>query len=513
MMPNCSANASQIGLIARPALFIRRRRSYYPSRDTRKEAICVTTINKVRNPYTGEYDHEFLEPNGSQVKAVAQRLRKHQTTWAAKSLAERVAVLREFGQRWKTHRAEILEAIQIDTGRSHVARLETDSVPDTIERVVNEVQSVFTEPEPHSAGIAVITGWQHRVPYGLIGNITPWNFPIILSFIDTLPALAAGNAVLVKPSEVTPRWIEPVRHAISEVPELSDVLELLPGAGQTGAEVIRHVDAVSFTGSVATGRKVYESAARHFIPAFLELGGKDPVIVLESADVKFAAETVTHCSVGSTGQACQSLERAYVARPLLDKFVEEVVAVAESMTLNYPDIEAGLIGPFIFEKQPHIVMEHLRDAVEKGAVIQCGGEIIDHGGQWMRPTVLTNVRQDMKVMQEETFGPVIPIMAFDSISEAIELANDSTYGLSASVFAGSMQEGHSVAQQLKAGAVSVNDASLTAFVHDFSHDSFGFSGLGSSRFGPPAGLRFTREQAILENDSGQAVVSAVIQSS
>ena len=217
-MPNCSASASQIVLIARPALFIRRRMSYDPSRDTRKEAICVTTINKVRNPYTGEYDHEFLEPNGSQIKAVAQRLRKHQTTWAAKSLAERVAVLREFGQRWKKHRAEIFEAIQIDTGRSLVARLETDRVPDTIERVVNEVQSVFTEPEPHSAGIAVITGWQHRVPYGLIGNITPWNFPIILSFIDTLPALAAGNAVLVKPSEVTPRWIEPVRHAISEIP-------------------------------------------------------------------------------------------------------------------------------------------------------------------------------------------------------------------------------------------------------------------------------------------------------
>ena len=473
----------------------------------------MTTVNKVRNPYTGEYDYEFPEPTGSQIAEIAQRLRSHQAAWAAKSMAQRVAVLREFGQRWGLHRADILAAIQTDTGRSHVARLETDSIPDTIERVVSDIQSAFTEPEPRSAGIAVITGWQHRVPYGLIGNIAPWNFPIILSFIDTLPALAAGNAVLVKPSEVTPRWVEPVRRVISEVPELSDVLELLPGTGQTGAAVIEHVDAVAFTGSVATGRKVYEAAARRFIPAFLELGGKDPVIVLESADVKFAADTVTNCSVGSTGQACQSLERVYVARPLLEEFVAEVVAVAESVTLNYPDIDTGLIGPFIFEKQPHIVMEHLRDAVAKGAVIQCGGEIIDHGGQWIRPTVLTNVRQDMKVMQEETFGPVIPIMAFDSVTEAIELANDSIYGLSASVFAGSLEEGRNIAQQLKAGAVSVNDASLTAFVHDFSHDSFGFSGLGSSRFGPSAGLRYTREQAILENDSGQAVVASVIQSS
>ncbi len=473
----------------------------------------MTTINKARNPYTGEYDYEFPEPTGGQITEVAQRLRSHQAAWAAKSLADRIAVLREFGERWGQHRAEILAAVQTDTGRSHVARLETDSVPDTIERVVNDIESAFTESEPRPAHIPIITGWQHRVPYGLMANITPWNFPIILSFIDTLPALAAGNAVLVKPSEVTPRWVEPVRLVISEVPELRDVLELLPGTGQTGAEIIGHADAVSFTGSVATGRKVYEAAASQFIPAFLELGGKDPAIVLETADVKFAADTVTHCSVGSTGQACQSLERVYVARSLHDEFVADVVAVAESVTLNYPDIEAGLIGPFIFEKQPHIVMEHLHDAVKKGAIIQCGGEIIDHGGQWMRPTVLTNVRQDMKIIREETFGPVIPIMAFDSPTEAIELANDSTYGLSASVFAGSLEEGRLVAQQLKAGAVSVNDASLTAFVHDFSHDSFGLSGLGASRFGPNAGLRYTREQAILENASGQAVVASVIQSS
>ena len=309
---------------------------------------------------------------------------------------------------------------------------------------------------------------------------------------------------------MTPRWVEPARRVISEVAALSGVLELLPGTGRVGAAVVGLSDAVAFTGSVATGRKVYEAAASHFIPAFLELGGKDPAIVLESADVGFAARTVVTCSVGSTGQACQSLERVYVARPLFEAFVANVVEAAERVPLNYPDIDAGLLGPFIFGKQPHIVMEHLRDAVDKGAVIECGGEIIDHGGQWMRPTVLTNVNHDMKVMREETFGPVIPIMAFDSADEAIRLANDTDYGLSAAVFAGTIEAGREVAQQLKAGAVGINDASLTAFVHDFSHDSFGYSGLGPSRFGPSGCLRYTREQAILENDSGQAMLAAAV---
>ena len=159
----------------------------------------MTTINKVRNPRSGECDYEFSEPTSDQITAAAQRLRKHQPAWAAKSVTERINALREFSECWRQHDAELLEAIMTDTGRSQVARIEVDSLPAAIERVAADIETALANTEPRPASIPVITGWQHRVPYGLIGNITPWNFPIILSFMDTLPALAAGNAVLVKP--------------------------------------------------------------------------------------------------------------------------------------------------------------------------------------------------------------------------------------------------------------------------------------------------------------------------
>ena len=286
-----------------------------------------------------------------------------------------------------------------------MARIEVDDLPGTVERVAADIEAALADSPPRPASIPTITGWQHRVPYGLIGNITPWNFPIILSFVDTLPALAAGNAVLVKPSEVTPRWVEPARKIISEVPGSRRCPRIATGYRTGRRSRDRPFRCRYFHRQRRDRTYRLRGRSRLFHPAFLELGGKDPAIVLDSADVGFAAQTVVTCSVGSTGQACQSLERVYVARPLLDEFVAGAVETAENVTLNHPDIDAGLLGPFIFEKQPHIVMEHLRDAVDKGAVIHCGGEIIDHGGMWMRPTVLTNVSHDMKVRRRKPSDP------------------------------------------------------------------------------------------------------------
>jgi acyl-CoA reductase-like NAD-dependent aldehyde dehydrogenase len=307
----------------------------------------------------------------------------------------------------------------------------------------------------------------------------------------------AGCAVIVKPSEVTPRFIAPLMASIERFPELAGVLAFVEGDGGSGAALIEHSDFICFTGSVATGRKVAEAAARRFIPANLELGGKDPAIVLASADPVRAAALVLRASVQATGQACQSLERIYVARSLYEPFLTALVAQARAVELNYPDVHRGQLGPLIFERQAVIIADHLEDARAKGAKVLVGGVIETHGGgRWIRPTVVTNVRHDMKLMTEETFGPVIPVMPYDDLAEAVRLANDSEYGLSAAVI-GDEAEARAVARLLDVGSVSINDGALTTEAFDAEKDSFKFSGMGASRMGPPGIARFVRKRAVL----------------
>jgi succinate-semialdehyde dehydrogenase/glutarate-semialdehyde dehydrogenase len=464
----------------------------------------------VRNPYTGQLDYNFQNPAPAEIQSTAARLKANQSAWAAQPLTERLRVLQAFAHSIRQHRDALLYALILDTGRSQVAGMEVDALAGFIERVSAEAPVALAEPEPRMAKIPTIEATATRVPYGLVGNISPWNFPVILSFLDTFPALAAGNAVLIKPSEVTPRWVEPMRAAIADCPEIAAVLDIIVGNGETGAAVIEQVDAVVFTGSVATGRKVAEAAARQFIPAMLELGGKDPAVVLASADLELAVRATTFCSVQSTGQACQSLERIYVARELYDEFVARAVEFAQALEINYPDIDTGVIGPFIFAEQGAKVLQQLADAKGAGATIHCGGELLNHGGFWMRPTVVTDVTHAMSLMQDETFGPVMAIMPFDTPAQALQLANDSRYGLSAAVFAGAAEEAREFARGLQAGAISINDAALTVLIHEFENDAFGYSGMGASRSGLSAYTRFTREQAIMTNTSGNPLVPAIL---
>jgi succinate-semialdehyde dehydrogenase/glutarate-semialdehyde dehydrogenase len=207
---------------------------------------------------------------------------------------------------------------------------------------------------------------------------------------------------------------------------------------------------------------------------------------------------VLRSSVQATGQACQSLERVYVHKDDVDEFVDVLIEKAKQVELNYPDIRQGHIGPLIFDRQAEIILDHLDDAVEKGATIVCGGEIETlGGGKWIRPTVLTGVNHSMKLMREETFGPVIPVMAYDDIETAIKLANESEYGLSAAVFGQDIEQAKAVASRINAGAIGINDGAVTVDVHDAGHDSFGYSGMGAARMGFSGMTRFTREKAII----------------
>ena len=458
----------------------------------------MNKVIKVRNPRTGQYDYEFAAATEQQVKDCARQLRQANRRWQSGGLEHRIETLRQWKTALAEHRSAIINALTTDTGRHLASVIEVDGISPMIDRWTAQAATLTAEQEGRSAALPQLTFRSQFVPYELVGVISPWNFPVLLSLIDAIPALVAGCSVAIKPSEVTPRFIEPLRRSIESVPALSEVLMILPGDGATGAALINEVDAVCFTGSVKTGRLVAEAAARNFIPAFLELGGKDPAIITASADLERAATVALRASVFNTGQACQSLERIYVEASVYETFVARLVELAEQAKLNFPDIHQGQIGPLIFDRQAEIIAEQLADAVAKGATVLTGGKIETHGGgKWIRPTVVTGVTHEMKLMTEETFGPIIPVMKFSTVAEAVALANDSQYGLSAAVFAGSAKEAETIARQINAGAVSINDGALTGLMHEAEKNSFRLSGLGGSRMGAAGLLRFFRKKALI----------------
>jgi len=455
----------------------------------------------VRNPRTGVEDYEFTPPSEDQLAALAARLKAGQVAWSVTRLEERIAVLDQWREELVRHRPALQEALAVDTGRWMLSGLEVDVTVGSLASWCATAPGILVEQAGDSSVAPGVRYESQRIPLGLLGVISPWNFPLVLSLIDAVPALLAGCAVLIKPSEVTPRFIEPLRQTIAAVPPLAAVLEICAGAGETGAALVQQVDAVCFTGSVRTGRAVAAAAARHFIPAFLEMGGKDAAIVLASADLERTATALLRGSVTATGQVCYSIERIYVEREIHDDLVSLLVAKAEALEINYPDIHQGHLGPLIFGPQADILRDHLDDAVARGAEIRCGGRVEEHGGGlWMRPTVVTGVDHSMKLMCDETFGPVLPVMRVDSAEQAVALANDSRYGLSGAVFAGDDAEAVAVARQVNAGAMSVNDAALTGTIlQDAEKNSFACSGLGGSRTGPASLTRFFRKKAIIIN--------------
>ncbi|MCO5791532.1 MAG: aldehyde dehydrogenase family protein [Blastomonas sp.] len=466
---------------------------------------------KVINPRTGEADYEIAPLDAAAVQAEAKRLRAAQPAWAALDPQARADILRRWADAVVAHREPLLEALTLDTGRRRISEIEVDGLPGTIRRWADLAPRLIAEHSRDNQPSAhpTVRNSTRLVPYPLFGAIAPWNFPIVLSTIDAIPALAAGCAALVKPSEVTPRFIAPLMETVAKVPELAAVLTFIEGDAATGQALVDAVDYVCFTGSVATGRKVAEAAARTFIPANLELGGKDPMIVLASADPVQAANLALRASIVATGQACQSIERIYVARTIYQPFLDALVEAAQKVRLNYPDIAMGDIGPFIFGPQGAKVQAQIDEAVAMGAKVLTGGSVETlGGGQYLRPTVIADAAADMGVVRDETFGPVLPVISFDDVEDAIQQANDSVYGLSAAVVAATAEEAESIAVRLQAGAVSINDGSMTSMVWDAENSSFKLSGMGPSRMGESGLLRFFRLQALIRQTGAPLPLAA-----
>lgn len=465
--------------------------------------VSQSRMMPVRNPRTGEIDYHFPVPSEAELASIAGKLREAQPAWEALGVERRVAVMRRWADSLEKHQAAISDAEATDTGRQHVSR-------EIVSRMIANLRQwcdmapALIEAAARTGESSVRSSIRYRTqlsPYQLVGVISPWNAPIFLATIDAIPALLAGCAVLVKPSEVAPRFVDPLVESIREIPELSQVLAFVRGAAETGKQLIEQVDVVCFTGSVPNGRRVGEACARRFIPAFLELGGKDAAIVTETADVERAVHAVLRGGVLNTGQICHSIERVYVQQPIFDRFVERIVEEAKKIRPSYPLESGGHIGPFIMEQQAKIVDQQIDDAVSRGARILAGGksEVLG-GGVFMHPTVLVGVNHDMQIMREETFGPVLPIMPFETEADAIRLANDSEFGLSGAVIAGSVEEAMAIAEKLNAGAITLQDTTLSnTILLDTEKCYFGNSGLGEPRTGRSAILRFLRRKAIIMN--------------
>ena len=451
---------------------------------------------QVRNPRTGENDYSFESTSSDEISNIVAELKQNQPSWASKSVDERADVLDQWAK-MVAESDDLLEALITDTGRYFICTGEVAQLTKMVPGWRALGNRVFSEQEPLQSTVPSVTYTHQYKAFEVVGIIGPWNFPFLITLIDLIPALMAGSTVIVKPSEITPRFIKPIQDIIKKIPELHKVCRFVQGGGQTGQDLIENVDALCFTGSVKTGKLVYESGARNFIPVYAELGGKDPVIITEHADPIDSARIVLRASVQATGQACQSIERVYVHKSIAEKFTESLAQQASEVTLNYPDVRQGHIGPLIFDKQADIIADHLQDATEKGATILTGGEIEDHGGgKWVKPTVIKDVDHSMKVMSEETFGPVIPVMAYEKIENAIDLANDTIYGLSAAVLAGSHEEAADIAKQIDAGAVTLQDCGATTYVFDGEKNWFKLSGIGASRMGEMGMLRFFRKKVL-----------------
>ncbi|MEP3110794.1 MAG: aldehyde dehydrogenase family protein [Erythrobacter sp.] len=463
---------------------------------------------KAINPRTGEADFEFEVSTRKEIAVEAARLREAQPAWEVMGPQGRSAVLMRFADAIEAAAPQIAAALTVDTGRGAISWVEVQGCVGNMRGWAAKAPPLFAGldrgPKPSvTPGIEITTEYS---AFPLFGAICPWNFPVILSHIDAVPALMAGSAALVKPSEITPRWVTPMREVLAQFPELP--LAYVIGGADVGGALIEEVDYVCFTGSTATGRKVAEAAARNLIPANLELGGKDPLIITDNADPEWAASVALRSSIVATGQACQSIERIFVARSIADEFLAHLTQKAKQVDVTHPNPQIGHIGPFIFPSQAEKVQNQIDDALKNGAQVVSGGTVEDlGGGKYLRPTILSDVTPDMAVMREETFGPVLPITIYDDLDAAIAQANDTEYGLSAGVLAGSLEEAAAIGVRLDAGAISLQDGALTSMVGDATNQSRKASGLGPSRMGNTGMLRFLREQAMIRQTGDAATIA------
>lgn len=441
---------------------------------------------------------EIEVADAAEVAAVVAKARAAQPGWAARGVAERAAILRSAVEVLVARREEIIDTVHAETGKPRVEALTMEIVAGC-DFLNHWSARARRDLRPHRQRLhgyllplkKLYIDYQ---PLGVIGVITPWNGPFILSLNPVVQALLAGNSVVLKPSEVTPRSGEWVVRILREAGVPDDVVQVLHGDGETGAALVdAEIDKVCFTGSVGTGRKIAASCAQRLLPYTLELGGKDAMIVCADADLERAAAGAVYLSMFNTGQVCMSVERIYVVDSVADEFVRLVTERAAAVTYG-PG--AADMGPLFWDRQLDVVTRHLDDAKAKGADVAVGGSPAAGNGLYFQPTVVVGATHEMQLMTEETFGPVVAITRVRDEDEAIRLANDSRYGLSGSVFTKDAAKARRIAARLVTGSVVHNDASVIYGVAEAPFGGRKESGVGQVN-GTGALRGFTHAQPVL----------------
>ena len=448
------------------------------------------------NPATGAVVGTVPVHTAAEVDAAVARARVAAKAWGALSFEARGEELTAFRKAIAAHADELAELMHAENGKPLLeAYVEVMMALSHVQHAASRAEAAMAGKKVSSGVLANFRATISYHPLGVIGVIGPWNYPLFTPMGSIAYALAAGNAVVFKPSELTPLLAVKLGEIAAKTFALPDLLQIVTGAGATGAALAKSaVDKIAFTGSAATGKRVMIAAAERLTPVLLELGGKDPMIVAEDADIEKAAEACVYGALTNAGQACISVERVYVADAIHDRFVDEVVKNVRALKVGGDD---GDLGAMTSAAQVAIVKDHLDDAVAKGAKILTGGAGAI-SGNYIQPTVLTDVTHQMKIMSDETFGPVIPIKRVDSLDEAIKLANDTTFGLGSSVFAGKASA-KTIADKLRAGMTAVNAVMAFSGI-----PSLPFGGVGDSGFGRIHGDEGIREFTRVKSTAEQA---------
>jgi succinate-semialdehyde dehydrogenase/glutarate-semialdehyde dehydrogenase len=441
----------------------------------------ASRLPESRDPASGEVWKRYPVADAAAVQAAASRARTAQPAWAALPPGARADIIRRFVQKLLARRDEAATIVARENGKPVGEALGVDV------GVTLGLADYFVVAAPRFLRTRwrrsrMLAAWRKRAilvrePYGVVGVISPWNYPMFLPLSSALPALLCGNAVINKPSEWTPGIAELVKECLHEAGVPADVYQVVHGAGATGAALCEVADKIFFTGSEATGRKVATACARRLIPCALELGGSDPAIVLADADLQHAASGIAWARFSNAGQTCVAAKRVFVEAPVYDEFLSLLTKAVAELRVGPGTDDSTDVGPMIRPEQRALLEAQRADALARGAceVLRVEAPV---GECYFPPTILTDVPPDSRPMTEETFGPLLPVTKVRDVEEAIALANDTTQGLSASVWTGDVTRGAAVAQRLQAGSVLINDACTAAGVSDVPHGGFKASGLG-----------------------------------
>jgi acyl-CoA reductase-like NAD-dependent aldehyde dehydrogenase len=443
------------------------------------------------NPATGEILRELDCAGEREVEAVVARARAAQPAWASLGLRRRIAIVGEFQKKLLEKKSEIAAVVTREAGKPLAESLVTEVlvVLDAARFLIDNAWNLLRdEPVPHGNLAAKLKrGSLVREPHGVVGIISPWNYPFSIPATETLAALVAGNAVVLKPSELTPLVALDLASLLYAAGLPKDMFQVVIGEGSAGAALLNSpIDKLVFTGSVATGKRIAAAAAERLLPVVLELGGKDPMLVLDDADVDVASSAAVWGAFVNAGQACLSVERCYAHRSLYETFAQACAEKAKRLRVGNGMDGNTDVGPMIHDRQVRIVESHVEDAKARGARVLAGGtRLPELGTNFFAPTVLADVTRDMRIMREETFGPVLPIMAFADDDEAVQMANDSEYGLAASVWTRDSTRGERLARRIHAGTVMVNDVISCFGISEAPHGGVKASGVGRThgRFG------------------------------